>query len=85
MLNRSESRAMSASVLKALPGNLDIKRHSTSILYLSSDFVVLMMPVHLSRAPCVEKNKVTRPKIACISRFCCANDAQASHCIKVHI
>ena len=27
---------MSTSVLKALPGKLDIKRHSPSILYLSS-------------------------------------------------
>ena len=35
MLNRSASLAMSTSVLKALPGKLDIKRHSSSILYLS--------------------------------------------------
>ena len=34
MLNRSVSLAMSTSVLKALPGKLDIKRHSPSILYL---------------------------------------------------
>ena len=34
MSNRSESLAMSTSVLKALPGKLDIKRHSSSILYL---------------------------------------------------
>ena len=33
MLNRSESLAMSTSILKALPGKLDIKRHSPSILY----------------------------------------------------
>ena len=32
MLNRSASLAMSTSVLKALPGKLDIKRHS---LYIS--------------------------------------------------
>ena len=32
MLNRSASLAMSTSVLKALPGKLDIKRHSPSIL-----------------------------------------------------
>ena len=31
----SASLAMSTSVLKALPGKLDIKRHSRSILYLS--------------------------------------------------
>ena len=35
MLNRPTSLVMSASVLKALPGTLDIKRHSPSILYLS--------------------------------------------------
>ena len=34
MLNRSASLAMSTSVLKALPGKLDIKRHSPSNLYL---------------------------------------------------
>ena len=33
MLNRSASLAMSTSVLKALAGKLDIKRHSPSILY----------------------------------------------------
>ena len=34
MLNRSASLAMSTCVLKALPGKLDIKRHSTCILYI---------------------------------------------------
>ena len=34
MLYRSASLAMSTSVLKALPGKLDIKSHSPSILYL---------------------------------------------------
>ena len=33
MLNRSASLVMSTSVLEALPGKLDIKRHSPSILY----------------------------------------------------
>ena len=33
MLNSSASLAMSTCVLKALPGKLDIKRHSPSILY----------------------------------------------------
>ena len=33
MLNRVARLAMSTSVLKTLPGKLDIKRHSTSILY----------------------------------------------------
>ena len=32
--NRSASLVMSTSILKALPGKLDIKRHSSSILYL---------------------------------------------------
>ena len=35
MLNRSASLAMSTSVLKALPGKLDIKSHSPSILYIA--------------------------------------------------
>ena len=34
MLNRLASFAMSTSVLKALPGKLDIKRHLPSIVYL---------------------------------------------------
>ena len=33
MLNRSASLAMSTCVLKALPGKLEIKRHSPRILY----------------------------------------------------
>ena len=33
MLNRSASLTMSTSVFRALPGKLDIKRHSPSILY----------------------------------------------------
>ena len=38
MLNRSSSLPMSTSVLKDLPGKLDVKRHSLtlSILYISS-------------------------------------------------
>ena len=34
MLNRPASFAMSTSVCKALPGKLDIKRHSPSIFYI---------------------------------------------------
>ena len=34
MLNHLASLKMSTSVLKALPGKLDIKRHSPSILYI---------------------------------------------------
>ena len=33
MLNRSANLAMSTSVLKALPGKLDIKRHSPSTVF----------------------------------------------------
>ena len=36
MLNRSASLAMSTSVLKALPCKLYIKRHSPSILYITT-------------------------------------------------
>ena len=36
MLNRSASLVVSKSILKALPGKLDIKRHSPSILCLLS-------------------------------------------------
>ena len=35
MLNCPASLTMSTCVLKALPGKLDVKRHSPSILYLS--------------------------------------------------
>ena len=41
MLNRSASLAISTSVLKALPGKLDIKRHSPSILYVLYRTVVV--------------------------------------------
>ena len=34
MLNRSAGLAMSTCILKALPGKLDIERHSPSIIYL---------------------------------------------------
>ena len=34
MLNGLASLAMSASILKALSGKLDIKRHSPSVLYI---------------------------------------------------
>ena len=36
---------MSTSVLKALPGRLDIKRHSPSILYLFLNLGYLTMPI----------------------------------------
>ena len=40
MLNRSTSLAMSTNVLEALPGKLDIKRHSPSILYISASLAM---------------------------------------------
>ena len=43
MLNRLASLAMSTSILKALPGTLDIKRHSPSILYL---LVVVFLEIY---------------------------------------
>ena len=46
MLNRSASLAMSTSVLKALPGKLDIKRHSPSVLYLLSLFTKKLLGIH---------------------------------------
>ena len=36
MLNCSASLAMPTSILKALPGKLDIKRYSPSILYITA-------------------------------------------------
>ena len=45
MLNRSASLAMSTCVLKALPGKLDIKRHSPSILYLLDKVVEYVVHV----------------------------------------
>ena len=42
MLNRSASLTMSTCVLKAMPGKLDIKRHSPSncILYISASLAI---------------------------------------------
>ena len=50
MLNRSASLAMSTSVLKALPGKLDIKRHSPSILYLPQQTVMTAMPHNVCKS-----------------------------------
>ena len=43
MLNRLASLAMSTSVLKALPGKLNIKRHSPSIPYIATRSPFLSM------------------------------------------
>ena len=50
MLNCSARLAMSTCVLKALPGKLDIKRHSPSILYLlllASVLALLSAPINV--------------------------------------
>ena len=43
MLNRSARLAMSTSVLKALPGKLDIKRHSPGIIVLYTIYPILLL------------------------------------------
>ena len=45
----SASFAMSTSILKALPGKLDIKRHSPSILYLFFQFTMESVYMSISR------------------------------------
>ena len=57
MLNCSASLAMSTSILKALPGKLDIKRHSPSILYFAdnSELSVLKLWSFTIRALSQEK------------------------------
>ena len=40
MLNRSASLAMSTGILKALPCKLDIKKHSPSILFISTSLAM---------------------------------------------
>ena len=59
MLNRSASLAMSTSVLKALLGKLDIKRHSPSILYIFNFLEIL-------RVSCKVSCKVTLQEIQSI-------------------
>ena len=48
MLNCSASLAMSTCVLKALPGKLDIKRYSPSILYIFASDKACQLAVDLS-------------------------------------
>ena len=55
MLNRSASLMMSTSVLKALPGKLDIKRHSPSILYVYDQEINVMLIDQ--RLACATKRK----------------------------
>ena len=40
MLNRSTSLAMSTGLFKSLPGKLDIKQHSPSIIYISASLAM---------------------------------------------
>ena len=49
MLNRSASLAMSTSILKALPGKLDIKRHSPSILYIQQISTAVVLDMVLTK------------------------------------
>ena len=51
LLNCSASLAMSTSILKALPGKLDIKRHPPSILYIHMQLVPLSRLFHLFCSP----------------------------------
>ena len=65
MLNCSASLAMSTTVLKALPGKLDIKRHSPSILYFS---LSLMMSTSVLKAlPGKLDIKIHSPSILYVS------------------
>ena len=50
MLNLSAGLAMSTSVLKALPGKLDIKRLSPSILYVTCvlNYTLLLLLVSMA-------------------------------------
>ena len=72
MLNRSASLAMSTSVLKALPGKLDIKRHSPSILYISASLA--MSTSVLKALPGKLDIKRHSPSILYIMALCLAFD-----------
>ena len=84
MLNRWARLPMSTSVLEALPGKLDIKRHSTSILYLhlplsprSLTFVYKVIPairnlyyhVHTIDEQCPKYNTHTTSNVGVISHI----------------
>ena len=74
MLNCSASLAMSTSVLKALPGKLDIKRHSPSILYVFEDSispaidVKTLLPVIVVVILRINKIELRQYKNKCVSR-----------------
>ena len=75
MLNRSASLAMSTSVLKALPGKLDIKRHSPSNLYIDDSHHEYQDQVtskwyKLECSPLVDSDhRVTMCRLICLFRF----------------
>ena len=71
MLNRLASLAMSTRVLKALPGKLDIKRHSPSILYFlpifffCSDFMAAAyIQMHFRLLLIIEANTINPDQTA---------------------
>ena len=66
MLNRSASLAMSTCVLKALPGKLDIKRHSPSILYLNVSILAFHDNLHKYAPPPPQKKKKKKKKKLCV-------------------
>ena len=72
MLNRSASLAMSTYVLKALPGKLDIKRHSPSILYLTYHIR------HQTRYRCLDSFSATIAVVAAASAAAAAASAAAA-------
>ena len=53
---------MSTSILKALPGKLDIKRHSPSILYLAST-LLFFQPTTLQVVPPIMVLFAKHPKV----------------------
>ena len=56
MLNRLASLAMPTSVLEALPGKLDIKRHSPSILYTSASLAMSTSVLEVCRVNLISKD-----------------------------
>ena len=72
MLNRSASLAMSTSVLKALPGKLDIKRHSPSILYSKRDPYLppLAPPTHSVAAQMLQQQDVPFESVQKMELIC---------------
>ena len=63
MLNSLANLAMSTSVLKALAGKLDIKRHSPSILYLFLSQMLMMTLAVIVQVIVYLLALVTREKI----------------------